>query len=101
MYSANFKGLISYVFRRQAERSDSEGIDSGAIDKIITAVLVYNNCAPPIFLTLSGSQDSGMERYSSPKLVVEINSYYLPRMALKILQKIFFFSKYFESHNNF
>jgi len=32
----------------------------------------YHNCPAPIFEKLSGLQNSGMERYSSPKFVAEI-----------------------------
>ena len=32
---------------------------------------------PQIFLKFSGLQDSGMERYPSPKLAAEVHFYYL------------------------
>jgi len=37
----------------------------------------YYNCTPQIFLKFSGQQDSGTERYPSPKLAAEIHFYCL------------------------
>ena len=42
----------------------------------------YHQCPPQIFLKFSGLQDSGTERYESPKLAAKIHFYYHKKSIL-------------------